>query len=104
MSDILDRRIKLHGELLEFMDNVYFQPPSNIRMSYPCIVYSRTRGQDRYADNDIYHGRQSYTLTVITKDPDSEIPYSIVDHFRYASIQIILTKDNLHQTTINLHY
>lgn len=54
-------------------ENVYFQPPPNIKMRYPAIVYEREDIQNTFADNLVYLQNTSYKVTVIDKDPDSEI-------------------------------
>lgn len=102
MSDTM--RVQLHNELRLFYPNVYFQPPSNFRMEYPCIVYSKSRDNTHYADNDIYKNRDAYNITLIEKNPDSTVAKSMRDHFRYCSIQAYFIKDNLHQTTLTLNY
>lgn len=53
--------------------NVYFQPPSNIHMKYPAIVYSRSRIANTHANDDVYKQSFSYEVTVIDSNPDSEI-------------------------------
>lgn len=55
-------------------ENVYFQPPPTIQMSYPCIVYQRSKISTIYADNLSYNNGNQYQLTVIEKNPDSIIP------------------------------
>lgn len=55
-------------------DSVYFKPPPSIKMSYPCIVYNRSRIQTNYANNSPYYLKKRYMLTVIDRDPDSLIP------------------------------
>ncbi|MCA9392286.1 hypothetical protein KC614_03730 [candidate division WWE3 bacterium] len=55
-------------------DNVYFQPPTNIELSYPCIIYKRDRAATRFADNIPYKDAKGYQITVIDANPDSEIP------------------------------
>lgn len=97
-------RVQLHNELKLFYANVYYQPPANIRMEYPCIVYSKSRESTTYADNDVYKERQAYNVTVIEKDPDSIKSKEIRRHFRYAIIQSYITIDNLHQTSLTIHY
>lgn len=52
---------------------VYFQPPESVKMSYPAIVYSRKKINNDHANNLVYKQSFSYELTVIDKDPDSEI-------------------------------
>lgn len=52
---------------------VYFQPPSNIEMEYPAIVYQRDSAITQFAGNRPYKFDKRYQVTVITDDPDSEI-------------------------------
>jgi hypothetical protein len=54
--------------------NVYFQPPSNISMNYPAIVYNRDYQRVEFADNTPYSRKRRYQITVIDRDPDSAIP------------------------------
>jgi hypothetical protein len=53
---------------------VYFQPPPNITMSYPAIVYNRYNRDTAFADNAPYRGTTQWQVTVIDRDPDSAIP------------------------------
>lgn len=100
----MDRRLKLHSELLEFYPNVYFQPPANFKMEYPCLVYSKVVDHTAYADDQIYKERQAYNITVIERDPDSDIPRKIRSKFNYSRIIAHHTIDNLHQTVLNIYY
>lgn len=52
--------------------NVYFQPPQNIQMHYPAIVYHRERIENVHANDSVYKQDTCYRATVIDKDPDSE--------------------------------
>lgn len=67
-------RLELQTALEAFVPNVYFQPPSDIQMTYPCIVYNRYRQVNQFADNLVYHSKRRYQITVIDADPDSLIP------------------------------
>ena len=75
----MGQRLDLHNLLITILgsDNVYFQPPSDFMMSYPCIVYNRTNIRSEHADNFPYKHRKEYTVTVIDEDPDSLIPDKI---------------------------
>lgn len=54
-------------------DNVYIQPPSTLQ--YPCIKIDQDRQNVyKYADNKKYLLRKGYTITVISRDPNSPIP------------------------------
>lgn len=48
-------------------------------MQYPCIVYEVGAGIRTPADNTKYLYNQGYSVTFITKDPDSEIPDKILE-------------------------
>lgn len=54
-------------------ENVYFQPPSNLRLSYPCIVYSLENIDNKFANNNVYKKDNGYKIIYITKDPDDEM-------------------------------
>jgi len=57
--------------------NVYFQPPINIQMTYPCIVYEWSNAVTKFADNAPYRFEKRYQIKVISKDPNSDIPEKI---------------------------
>lgn len=59
--------------------NVYFQPPPDIQMSYPAIVYNRDYRANQYADNIAYRGTRRYQVTVIDANPDSQLPDLVAD-------------------------
>lgn len=69
-------RLELQGILVNLLgsENVYFQPPPNVEMKYPCIVYRRDAAVTSFADNEPYKNKKRYQVTVIDKDPDSPIP------------------------------
>lgn len=97
-------RLDLHKELLRFMSNVYFQPPSTIQMVYPCLVYAKSNEDVLYGNNHLYLNTQGYQLTLIEKNPDSLVATEIVNHFQYCSINQHYVVDNLNHTTINLYF
>lgn len=73
-------RLQLHNLLAELLEsnNVYFQPPPDFQMNYPCIVYNRSNIRSMHADDMPYILRDQYTITVIDANPDSQIPYKVV--------------------------
>jgi hypothetical protein len=68
-------RLKLHEVLCEILGtrNVYFQPPESVKMTYPAIVYSRSNIKNTFADSSVYTQGRAYEVTVIDRNPDSEI-------------------------------
>lgn len=67
-----NRRLKFHETLVGILGsrNVYFQPPPNLAMKYPCIVYERDNTNVQHADNGVYSWRQRYQVTYIDQNPD----------------------------------
>ena len=70
------RRQELHEILCELLGSrqCYFQPPETVKMNYPSIVYELNTSDSQYADNAAYLHRWCYSVTVITRDPESDIP------------------------------
>ena len=97
-------RLVLHSVLLEFADNVYFQPPSNIQLEYPCIIYHRKEKDRKHGNNSVYIGKDRYRLTVIDRNPDSTIPDLIENYLQYCRIIDYFTQDNLNHTILDLYY
>ena len=80
-------REQLHKELEEIMEGVgkvYYQPPggSTERMVYPCIRYTKDRGDHEYADNYNYRFTQGYQIMYIDPYPDSDIVDKLIEHFQ----------------------
>ena len=71
----MDKRLELHETFCEILGsrNVYFQPPESIKLKYPAIVYSRKDFGQIHANNGVYNHYPCYEVTVIDKNPDSEI-------------------------------
>lgn len=69
----LDRRLKLQQTLEDILGtkNVHFQPPPNIQMQYPAIVYELDNIKPQHADNLPYKHDTRYLVTIMDRDPDS---------------------------------
>lgn len=98
-------REKLQALLEDILGSksVYYQPPTNLQMSYPAIVYSRERINNTFADDSVYKQDYAYQITVIDKDPDSEIVKKVSQiptcrHDRH------FTSDNLNHDIFTLYY
>lgn len=82
---------------------VYFQPPPNIKMVYPCITYKLTNQDLKRANNNVYLQKKQYAVTVIDADPDSVIPDK-VSVLPLASFATRFIANNLNHTVYNLYY
>ena len=74
-----ERRQALDGTLRAIVkkrcgaENVYYQPPANLRMKYPCICYALGSIDNLYANDRVYAQSVRYEVTVIDTKPDSEM-------------------------------
>jgi hypothetical protein len=97
------QRLQLHQLLESFVENVYFQPPTNIQLKYPCIIYKRDFADTKFADDIPYGHRLRYAITVIDQDPDSEIP-SKVAAMPMSLFNRFFTVDNLNHDVYNVYF
>ena len=99
----MDSRIKLQEYLTTITPNVYFQPPSNLNISYPCIVYSRKAIEKWRANNSHYKFNNSYTVTVIDRNPDSPIA-SAINNMKHCEFDRQFVTDGLSHISFTLYY
>jgi hypothetical protein len=97
------QRLKLHQLLKTFTENVYFQPPVNIELEYPCIIYKRDFADTKFADDKPYSHRLRYMITIIDRNPDSEIP-SKVASMPMSLFNRFYTADNLNHDVYNVYF
>lgn len=98
-------RLELHDVLKAIAGDhpVYFQPPGEPGMKYPCIVYERDGGDTTFADNVPYQTVKRYSVTVIDADPDSAIPDQIAKLPMCAPSQAFRA-DNLNHDVFTLFF
>lgn len=101
----MGRRLDLQTllETLLGSRNVYFQPPANVQMQYPCIVYSRDNANTKFAGNKPYRHVNRYQVTVIDQDPDSAIPDKIAG-LPMCSFNRFFAADNLNHDVFTLFF
>lgn len=100
-------RTKLH-ELLVLTTGlpsaqIYFQPPANVQMKYPCVVYQRDRARTLFADDNPYHKTKRYQVTIIDRDPDSDIPDK-VSNLPMCLFDRFFTANNLNHDVYNIYF
>jgi len=102
----MDRRKQLHDILKSIIgsNNVYFQPPESVKMTYPCIVYSREDIFDKHANDYNYIGMVRYKLTVISYDPDLPYYKNIVDTFPHCSYEQHFATSSLNHDVYTLYF
>ena len=101
----LDRRLELHEILCGVLGsrNVYFQPPEDLKMKFPCIIYEHDNNYVINADNKKYMKKRKYTVTVVDKDPDTEIPERL-DELMFSEMNRRYVADNLNHIVYTMYY
>lgn len=98
-------RLKLHAVLCDILgsDNVYYQPPATIRMTYPCIVYNLSTAKVDYADNIIYKFMKRYDVTFISNDADNDY-LERMSQVPYVSFDRRITVNGLYHDVFTMYY
>lgn len=99
----MGQRFQLQSLLELISDNVYFQPPANINLVYPCIVYSRDGSHPEFAENGLYLHTKRYTVTVIDRNPDSALPDK-VEELPLCSFNRFFATENLNHYVFTLFF
>lgn len=100
-----ERRYELNSLLKEILgsDFVYYQPPENLKLHFPCIIYELSSKDVRYANDAKYRKMRRYTVTVIDKNPDSDIPLR-VEELPLCSFDRMFATDNIYHSVYTLYY
>lgn len=99
------QRVDLQG-LLEFLaghQNVYFQPPSGHQMVYPAVVYERDGRVNEFADNAPYATKKRYQVTIIERNPDSDVPDKVAALPMSTFVRYFAT-EGLHHDIYSLYF
>lgn len=99
------RRLSLHDILVDVLgsDHVYFQPPESIKLVYPCIIYGLNNVDIQFSNNVPYIKYNRYSVTVIDRNPDSDIPAALSD-LPMCVFERAYKADDLNHYIFNLYY
>jgi hypothetical protein len=98
-------RLELQTKLEELLGSrsVYYQPPTNTKMGYPAIRYSKKSIESKYADNKIYSRMTCYELIVISTTPDHPVIEQLLE-LPYCSYDRHYAADNLNHDVFTLYF
>lgn len=85
-------------------DNVYFQSPEDLKMSYPCIRYKLSDIKQTKSNNSLYTYTQGYEVLYITREPDSKLVDDILNEFDMISFKNVMVVNNLYHYRYILYY
>lgn len=72
-------------------------------MKYPCIRYEKEDIDIEYADDSNYSMRDMYSIMLISKDPDIDIPYKLLT-LPLSSFDRRYVSDNLYHDVFTIYY
>ena len=101
----MDSRVELQEKLEQLLGtrNVYFQPPENVKIKYPAIIYSRTRIDARFANNNGYKLDHAYQVVYVHSNPDDPFIDTLA-LFPTARFQREYTANNLYHDVFIIYY
>lgn len=98
-------RLELQRKLEELLESrhVYYQPPSNVKIEYPAIIYSKSKiGKDN-ANNTAYRLTTRYDVIVVDKHPDNAVIQKLL-MLPYCSYDRYYASDNLNHDSLTLYF
>lgn len=83
--------------------NVYFQPPTSTMIQYDAIVYKLKDIYTTHADNLVYNRTNCYEVTVVYRDPDSDITRRVME-LPMCSFDRYFASEGLNHDVLTLYY
>ena len=83
--------------------NVYYNPPENLKMGYPAITYSPYSIDRICANNVLYKLTVCYNITIVGKLPNDAIINEIIK-LPMCSFDRHYTYDGLHHDVLKLYF
>lgn len=98
-------RLELHQILQDILPGgrIYFQPPENVKLTYPCIIYKLADINSTKADDIKYLKRKRYDVTLIHTDPDNTV-YDTINELPYCDFDRCFINDNLYHYAFTLFF
>ena len=86
--------------------NVYYNPPSSIKMEFPCFRFELNNVDVKHADNKAYARKKRWAVTYISRNvEDIEIvSEQMFDIFQYCNFDTSFRADNLNHAVFNLYF
>lgn len=81
---------------------LFYNPLSDDKLTYPCIIYKRDGIRQRHADNIRYHTHEVYQITIIDKRVETPIlPYLLDNQYCVYENEFIV--DNMRHTILKIN-
>ena len=101
----MGQRLELQAKLIDLLgsNQVFVNPLPGLQMSYPAIVYNLDDYYTLHADNSVYHKKRKYQVTLIYRDPDSDLPDKLAD-WPLCNFQRQFVSENLIHDVYDLYF
>ena len=85
--------------------NTYYEPPENIRMTYPCFVLNLDNVDTVHSDNRVWNSDCVYSVTFMSpKVYENVIPLMVKSGFRkYVRFNRKFTSDSIQHYVFTVH-
>ena len=101
--------MKTRAEIQELLEevlgskNVYFQPPTNTSLKYPCIVYKFERFNVRHADNKPYFVTSRWHIHHMYKNPKNDLKEKFVFEVPFCEFDRRIVSDGVYNDYYNIN-
>jgi hypothetical protein len=82
---------------------VYFQPPGEHKMEYPCIRYQRDDMSTQFADNAPYRLRTRYSVTLMSRSPNTDVLKKLAQ-LPMSTYERFFVADNINHDVFNIYF
>lgn len=102
----MDKRLELQNKLqtLDGVNKIYYQPPTNVMLQYPCIIYNDQPGKAIKASGTLYNYTDCYELMYIGKKPNKQIIQELLSIFKYINFDRTYVYDGLYHYVFTIYY
>lgn len=98
------RKLAIILEEILGSSSVYFQPPSNLQMKYPCIVFNLSTGDTQFADNNPYIYKDRYQLQFISRNPVEDEIHDKITKLPMCVFSRFFATDNLNHWNYDIYF
>jgi hypothetical protein len=96
-------RTELQAILQVICPNVYFQPPADMQIQYPAVVYEMDRADTQFADDRPFNVTKQYSLQLISQNPDESI-FDEIAALPMCAHERHFVADNLNHEVFNIYF
>ena len=103
----MDHSPKLKEDLKKILgvNKVYYEPPTDVKLTYPCLKANRSRRDVKYASNKPYIKDESFTIYFITRDvKTAPAVLNQLEELPYCTYDTEYIADGLHHYVYKITY